>query len=221
MAQLEENTVAVEHQLKVEQRVRYYNKEGKGIRVMFAGNSITHHTPAPSIGWHYDWGMSASAPEKDYVHLCIAEINKTHPDAAYCVCGAGKWESNWKNGESTYDMYVAAREFCADVIVLRFVENCAKDGDSAHFMQEYSQFVDFINGSGKVKIIVTTGFWTHPMNDTIRAYAARHGYPLVELEDLGKQPEMKAYGLFEHAGVAAHPGDLGMATIAERILQVF
>lgn len=221
MAQMDENTVAVSHQNKAVQRVRYYNKEGKGLRVMFAGNSITHHTPAPAIGWYSDWGMSASAPEKDYVHLCMAEINKTDPDAAYCVCGAGRWESNWKDGESAYEQYEAAREFSADVIVLRFVENCAKDGDPAHFMEQYSKFVDYLNGSGKAKLIVTTGFWPHPMNDTIRAFAATHDQPLVELSDLGSDPEMKAIGLFEHKGVAAHPGDKGMAEIARRIMQAF
>lgn len=219
MANMDENTVSVAHQNKLPQRVRYYNPEGKGLRVMFAGNSITHHTPAPSIGWYSDWGMSASAPEKDYVHLCMAQINKIHPDAAYCVCGAGRWESNWKDGESVYGEYEAAREFCADIIVARFVENCAKDGEPAHFMEQYSKFVDFINGTGKAKVIVTTGFWTHPMDDVMRAFANERGYPVVELGDLGKMPEMKAHGLFEHKGVAAHPGDLGMATIAQRILE--
>lgn len=221
MAHMDENTVAVTHQLQVDQRVIFENPEGKGLRVMFAGNSITQHMPAPAIGWTYDWGMSASAPEKDYVHLCMAQIKKTEPDAVMCICRAGKWEQNWKEGETVYDQYQPARDFCADVIVVRFIENCAKDGDPAHFMEQYSKFVDFINGTGKAKVIITTSFWTHPMDDTIRAFAAQRGYPLVELGDMGKNPEMKAIGLFEHKGVAGHPGDRGMAEIAKRIMEVF
>ena len=78
--------------------------------------------------------------------------------------------------------------------------------------------MSYLNGSGKAEIIITTGFWKHIADGAIRGYAHKNGYPLVELNDLGEDEKMKAIGLFEHEGVANHPGDMGMAAIAEKIL---
>ena len=37
-------------------------------------------------------------------------------------------ETEYKNGESKYYIYENARDFEADIIVMRFVENCKRDG---------------------------------------------------------------------------------------------
>ena len=46
-------------------------------KVLFLGNSITLHAPAPHIGWTGNWGMAASALEKDYVHLLMEQISQS------------------------------------------------------------------------------------------------------------------------------------------------
>lgn len=47
----------------------------------------------------------------------------------------------------------------------------------------------------------------------------QNDYTFVSIVDLGYEDENKALGLFEHPGVAIHPGDKGMQRIAERIIE--
>lgn len=217
-AQSKKNTVSAKDQLKVSQFVRYINADGKGKRIMFVGNSITLHGVKEDIGWHNEWGMAASAREKDYVHLMMDMISQNTSDAAFCICQAAQWEINCGEGEKVYDYFQTARDFDADVILIRLVENCPHRGvDTETYVREYLKFIDFLNADGKAKVVVTTGFWRHPHDASIREAAIKAGYPLVELGDLGELAEMKAIGLFEHAGVANHPGDRGMRAIADRI----
>lgn len=220
MQQIEKNTVKAENQLKDKHDVTFECEENKGKRVMFAGNSITLHEPSESIGWHNQWGMAASAKEKDYVHMLESHIKGVEPDAKFCICQAYKWERDFANGKDAYPIYQKARDFDADIIVVRFVENCPwKDFDPVVFKREYIDFINFLNKSGNAKIILTTAFWKHAADSVIEDISKEKGWPLVVINDLGELDEMKALGLFEHYGVANHPGDLGMKTIADRIFE--
>ena len=209
------------NQMKNSPSVRFENAEGGGIRVLFIGNSITLHAPSESIGWLGDWGMAASAKEKDYVHLLEAHIREKDGDAAFCICNAALWERNYKNPDGVFSKYEGARIFDADVIIVKLCGNSPYvDFDAEAFTSNFGLLLDFLNGSGKAKIIVATEFHHHPAESALIAFAEAHAHPLCYLSDLGDHDEYKAIGLFEHGGVAGHPGDVGMREIADRIAAV-
>lgn len=219
-AQMKKNTVRAAEQLNQACPIRFYHPDGKGKRVLFAGNSITLHGICAEIGWHGEWGMAASSPENDYVHRLMAAIQEKDPDSAFCVCQVAEWERQYQNGKSVLPLLENARNFHADIIVMRFVENCPWDAfDREVFKTETLNLLRYLNPSDTGSIILTTGFWRHPADDAIAELAKEFRFPLVELGDLGERDEMKAIGLFAHSGVANHPGDLGMKNIADRIFE--
>lgn len=208
------NTVKADNQLKKNNSVTF---EGEGnLRIMFVGNSITRHGVKEDIGWNNDFGMAASCKEKDYVHLLIKAIDEK-TSARYCICQAAQWEVNNKVPESILDIYTDACDFAADIIIMRICENCGNELDAEIFQKHYSDFVRFLN-TNNGKVIFTTGFWKNPIADEmIEKTAKSMNSPCIYLGDLGDNPEMCAYGKFWHDGVQAHPGDLGMENIADRI----
>jgi len=220
-SQMDKNTVSAEGQLKESELVKFDNQSGKGTRILFAGNSITLHGDRPSIGWHGCFGMAASAKEKDYVHLVEKKVSEIDGNAAFCVCQASNMEVFYNTPEKIdYSLWEEARKFNADVIVFRLIENCKKsEWNADSFKRETDRLLDFLGRNRGARVIMTTGFWRHPGDETIREYAKDNCHPIVELGDLGELDEMKAIGLFEHSGVAAHPGDKGMSAIADRIFE--
>lgn len=215
--QIDKNSVSAENQLKESEYVSYINPEGKGRRIMFVGNSITRHGVNLEIGWNNDFGMAASSVQNDYVHVLAEKMKEIYPDAVICVCQAALWEMHYETGGDVFDYFSKAREFKADTIVMRIIENC----DYVSFKNElfynnYKLFINYLN-SNDAQIILTSGFWKHPGDSDIEAVAKEKGYDFVYLGDLGEDDAMKATGLFEHTGVAGHPGDRGMRKIADRI----
>lgn len=216
--EMKKNTVESRAQLKQNEFIRFENYRGKGLRVMFVGNSITLHGIKEDIGWDRECGMAASAKENDYVHILAEKVKKIDSDAVFCICQASEWERNFMMGEKMHNNYSEARKFRADIIIMRIIENCPwRDFNHEAFYDEYGKLIDYLNAGEKAKVILTTGFWEHPGDEDIIKTASDRRYELVELGDLGKLDEMKAVGLFAHSGVSNHPGDVGMKKIAERI----
>lgn len=217
-AQLKKNTVESRNQLRGKKSVWFFNRGRGGKRVLFIGNSITLHGRLPEIGWDNEWGMAASSKKNDYVHRVMANVENLDPNAEYGICQVAGWEQDYHNGVARLAEYEEARDFNADIIVCRFVENVPfAEFDEEAFGQAYRGIVKYLDPCGKARIVMTDSFWKHPADSVIERIACENGYPLVKISDLGELDEMKAIGLFEHEGVAMHPGDTGMKTIADRI----
>lgn len=220
MEQIEKNTVSAVGQLKPSDYISYINpqNDGRGIRLLVAGNSIARHGIKKSIGWNNDFGMAASSAENDFVHVLTKKYEKSGKNPITCVCQLANWEWNYKRGSDVLKQYEAARSFKADILVIRIVENCPFDSfEPEVFKRKYKKLIDYLNPTGEAQIVITTGFWKHIADSCIRDISSELNIKCVELNDLGEMDEMKALGFFQHEGVANHPGDKGMQAIADRI----
>ena len=221
MNQIDKNDVPSTAQMRQISNVTILNAEGSGPRILIAGNSITLHEAKPEIGWYGSYGMAASAPERDYAHLLMAKCTARWPDAVFCIAQVAEWERQYAIGFEVLPQYAPARSFGADIIIMRCIENCHnRTLDPVALIREYIKLIDFLQIKKTAKVILTTGFWKHNGDSVIREIGKEQGFPVVELGDLGELDEMKAIGLFEHKGVANHPGDKGMQAIADRIWEV-
>ena len=213
-----ENTVDSRAQVN---GVRFFREGADGRpRILFLGNSITIHGPKPWIGWNHDyWGMAASARENDYVHLLMRRLREINPEASFGIVQCADWERNFWEREKQLDLASEARSWEADIIVVRLSENTpAAALEGRDYAEEVAWLIDYFNPTGKANVVVTDGFWPNPPKDLCMYRASQlRNARFVSLTDLGQRDDMKALGLFEHTGVANHPGDAGMAAIADRL----
>ena len=194
------------------------NFGGEGaVRVLFMGNSITLHEPAHGIGWHHNHGMAASAPECDYVHRVVSALENKHGKITYCVANVAAFERGY-NDKDIITSYREAKEIRPEIVIFRLGENVNRDLLDTYSLKDgLAEFFRYY-AEGAREVIVTDLFWYHERICGALCEAAEElGFTLVKLSDLGECDENKALGLFEHEGIALHPGDLGMQRIAKRI----
>jgi lysophospholipase L1-like esterase len=194
-------------------------------KVLFLGNSITKHGPSKKVSWTGNWGMAASAEDKDYVHLVLLGLAKeagAEPKAV--IANVAKYEREY----ATYDLDAGlAKEFAfkPDLVIVAIGENVPTPQDDAAkkaLQASISTLLRKLKANGNPTIVVRTCFWPSAPKDAIlKKGCAEIGGILVDAGPLGKVEAnfARSEREFAHKGVAAHPGDRGMKAIAEAILK--
>lgn len=213
------NDVPAVGQLKGSDCISFETTENADIKLLFLGNSITRHGKAENLGWCGDWGMAASSKENDYVHKLISKFCQKGIKVSVCIANLSNWERT-RNMDLLFTKYSSALRFNADYVIVRLGENACPDKYLSEFELCYGELTDLFSRNG-AKIVLTDLFWEYePFDNFVAELAKARGYAFAEIHDLGNDDEMKAIGKFSHNGVAVHPGDKGMAEIAERIFRV-
>lgn len=192
-------------------------------RVLFLGNSITLHGPLEKIGWLNNWGMAASAAEKDYVHLLVDAIaRRTGKRPEFRVENIADFERNFER----FDLAQMKKhlDFKPDAIVVAIGENVPSlDSQQARqsFQASFARLLKTLQSEGRPAIYVRGCFWANAVKDDILRQCARDtGAVFVDIGGLGKDESnhARAERSYAHAGVADHPGDKGMKAIADALL---
>lgn len=192
-------------------------------KILFLGNSITLHGPAPHIGWTGNWGMAASAKEKDYVHLLTADIAKAAKAQPETMV---RNIADFERGHALYDIAKQLKpelDFHADLIIVAIGENVAElttDESRQTYRAAFSKLIDELRSHGSSTIFVRSSFWPNPAKDEImRDVALKAGATFIDISKLGRDEANAARSerKIDHDGVAGHPGDKGMRAIADAL----
>ena len=209
------NTVPAENQMVNSDVDSFLGDSKAPLKILVLGNSITRHGPCEPIGWHFDWGMAASAPEKDFVHRLYDMLRENGRDSHMMIRQASHWERNFKNSDCLAK-YEHERAFGADLVIFRLGENVVKE-DFPALKEATERLLAYVMPEGATAIL-TTGFWKNAARDRAVAEAAETlGYPCVDIAC--SDESMMAIGKFAHTGVSIHPGDAGMEMIARKIFE--
>lgn len=194
-------------------------------KILFLGNSITKHGPAPKIDWTGNWGMAASAEVKDYAHLVLRSVAETTgktPEAM--IENIVDFERGYLTNDVT-KKHAAVFTFKADVIVLAIGENVAAlktEEAKAEFKSSLLKLLQALKADNNPTIFVRSCFWADAAKDEVLKQACQEvGGVFVDISALGKDKSNYARSEreFKNAGVANHPGDQGMQAIAAAIIE--
>jgi Secretion system C-terminal sorting domain len=195
------------------------NAQNYPLKVAILGNSIVGHGPAPEIGWKGDWGMAASAKERDFVRLIEKDLKNISQNIEVKELNIADFERNYQGYNLDNANLNNIKNFNPDILVLRLGDNIEDwNMDIPDFHKYLQGLVKYIANNRSMRVVVTNSFWSSATRDyAFQSFIEKYGYRFVDLRGLYDDKTNTAQGLFTDIGVAKHPSDKGMQAIKDRI----
>jgi acyl-CoA thioesterase I len=192
-------------------------------RILFLGNSITLHGPAPQIGWTGNWGMAATSEDKDYVHVLINRITEAAGGSPQVkVKNIAEFERRLTDYNIPEELKPELA-FNADLIIIALGENSpapTTEEVEAQFASAFDNLFTELQKHGKPTLMVRSQFWHDATKDRLMKQACEKAAAVyIDISPLGFDATnfARAERTIEHAGVAGHPGDKGMLGLANAL----
>lgn len=177
------------------------------------GNSITFHSPSPSIGWNYSWGMAASEQNKDFAHTLASKML-----LPLTVVASRGLELDPLASDA--DILAAATPVGpGSFVVVELGDNIQLSTLSLSAVQ-YNKLLDAVKHGS---VLVCTGtWWRSDIKDAmLKSSCESHGGTFVAIGDLYNNPlDVELLSLTD-LGVKDHPHDWGMDKMSTRVAEAY
>jgi hypothetical protein len=183
-------------------------------KIVILGNSITYAPGSPGSEWVGPWGMAASAPEFDYVHLLTKDFTARNSSSTVKILNIAAFERGFQD----YNLDSNLRELKdtkPDLLILRIGENVTlNNANSASFKNQYKALISyFTSNNPSLKVLGVGSIWGNEAADNIMAAES----DFITLRTLNSDPTNYAYGKWQDIGIQQHPSDKGMLGIEQLI----
>ncbi len=206
------------------------------------GNSITKH-PVTDFWWQ-ESGMASSVPEKDYFHVFTEKLKDHYDVVESDAVFLREWELvPWERDETLLklDPYLDKHP---DFITVQLSENAWGTGISDNSAEaevdtqvynelyaDYKKMIDHIREKcPEADIALIDDYWSTEKTDLKKRLADEYGIGFISLEEIHLNHEKYDAGMgtvvigsggeehvIDSEGTAMHPGDVGMAYIADKL----
>lgn len=191
------------------------------------GNSITVHPIRPF--WWGNWGMAATSPDKDYVHI-ISSFIEQHTGS---VSTSSIYYVDWEHASSGAGRNAMLSQLDGllspdlDLVTIQLGENIS---DTTYMQQDFQNLMSYVwSKAPNARIIMIGQFWQNGVIDSAKIAASNYyGVSYVNLSAIWGPEYRVGVGTtvwgadgFPHVisddAVGQHPNDAAMSYIANEV----